>query len=98
MCGIAGVVGTCSEATGNRIVMQMVEALNHRGPDGYGLQSWAFGSASVCFGHTRLSIIDLSPAGRQPMTEKSGRYWITFNGEIYNYQELRRILDVGNGC
>jgi len=76
----------------------MVEALEHRGPDGHGARAWAFGPATVCLGHTRLSIIDLSPAGRQPMTEKSGRYWITFNGEIYNYRELHKILDAGDGC
>ena len=97
MCGIAGVAGTWGEPLSSRIVKRMVESLEHRGPDGRGLHSWDFESGAVCFGHSRLSIIDLSPAGRQPMTETGGRYWITFNGEIYNYRELRRILELENG-
>jgi asparagine synthase (glutamine-hydrolysing) len=97
MCGIAGVAGTGTEPESNRLVGEMVRAMQHRGPDGDGLLSWTFGPSTVCLGHSRLSIIDLSLAGRQPMTERSERYWITFNGEIYNYRELRRILDIEEG-
>lgn len=69
-------------------VRRMVAAQRHRGPDGQGL----FTGAGVALGHCRLSIIDLSDAGRQPMSDASGRFWITFNGEIYNYLELRSEL------
>ena len=66
----------------------MIAALAHRGPDGEGIV--APGGEPFAFGHRRLSIIDLSPAGAQPMADPGGRYWITYNGEVYNYRELRR--------
>lgn len=93
MCGIAGMIGGVSPQEAERLALAMAGAQSHRGPDDYGVASWSFQDNSVAFGHRRLSIIDLSPTGRQPMTENTGRYWITFNGEIYNYLELRRILD-----
>lgn len=67
----------------------MCDFMRHRGPDGHGV--WADGP--VGFGHLRLSIIDLSPAGAQPMASVDGRLMLTFNGEIYNFQELRRELE-----
>jgi asparagine synthase (glutamine-hydrolysing) len=84
MCGIAGIFG--SEASG---LEAMVSALGHRGPDGRGIHV----SGDAALGHTRLSIIDLSDCGLQPMSDPSGRWWIVFNGEIYNYLELRAALD-----
>jgi asparagine synthase (glutamine-hydrolysing) len=66
----------------------MVATQRHRGPDGEGV----FSGDGVALGHCRLSIIDLSDAGHQPMSDRSGRFWITFNGEIYNYIELRNEL------
>ena len=69
----------------------MTSALRHRGPDGYG--TWVSDDARVGLGHTRLSIIDLSPAGAQPMVSASGRYIVTFNGEIYNFKVLRFSLE-----
>jgi asparagine synthase (glutamine-hydrolysing) len=86
MCGIAGIVGnrTVSEAE----VRLMSDAISHRGPDGDGV----FVRDGVGLGHRRLSIIDLE-GGRQPMSNGDGSIWITFNGEIYNYQELRRRLE-----
>jgi asparagine synthase (glutamine-hydrolysing) len=66
----------------------MMAAQRHRGPDGEGF----FAGEGVALGHRRLSIIDLSDAGRQPMSDRTGRFWITFNGEIYNYVELRNEL------
>ncbi len=68
----------------------MTDSIAHRGPDGEGL--WISPAYNVCFGHRRLSIIDLSDSAAQPMNDASGRYSITFNGEIYNYLELRNEL------
>ncbi|HWM90774.1 MAG TPA: asparagine synthase (glutamine-hydrolyzing) [Thermoanaerobaculia bacterium] len=85
MCGIAGIFGT--EASR---LDAMVGCLGHRGPDGRGVHSDPAGCAAL--GHTRLSIIDLSDDGLQPMSDPSGRWWIVFNGEIYNYLELRSEL------
>lgn len=87
MCGIAGIIGT----GGRRAELAaMVAAQRHRGPDGEGIHFDPTGIAGL--GHRRLSIIDLSPAAAQPMADASGRLWIAFNGEIYNYRELRAEL------
>lgn len=97
MCGIAGAIGNFSSPTkADNIVQSMTTALAHRGPDDTGMRSWILGPRIVALGYTRLSILDLSTAGRQPMTEHSGRYWTVFNGEIYNFQELRKLLDPEN--
>jgi asparagine synthase (glutamine-hydrolysing) len=86
MCGITGIINW-----GDEIVLQKITSLiEHRGPDDSGLK-WFSDSASG-LGHRRLSIIDLSPAGHQPMPNDSGNLWITFNGEIYNYKEIRQQL------
>jgi asparagine synthase (glutamine-hydrolysing) len=86
MCGIAGRVNLGSEAPVDAaVVTRMCDLLAHRGPDGDGV----YVDGPVGLGHRRLAIIDLSPAGRQPMAACDGRYWITFNGEIYNFLELR---------
>jgi asparagine synthase (glutamine-hydrolysing) len=85
MCGIAGIVGPRpSEAT----VARMTRALRHRGPDGDGFWS----GRNVALGHRRLRIIDLSDAARQPMQTPDGRFTLVFNGEVYNYLEIRREL------
>ncbi len=86
MCGIAGIFGTDAAR-----LKAMMEALSHRGPDGVGYHV----EPSAALGHARLSIIDLSDDGRQPMSDASGRWWISFNGEIYNYLELRAELASG---
>ncbi|MCK5134024.1 MAG: asparagine synthase (glutamine-hydrolyzing) [Candidatus Sabulitectum sp.] len=91
MCGIAGIYGAC-EDTEIRL-SRMAAAMARRGPDGHGI--WQDADAGIGLAHTRLSIIDLSCAGYQPMTYGDKRFWITFNGEIYNYQELRRELEGG---
>jgi asparagine synthase (glutamine-hydrolysing) len=83
MCGITGIFGTAWEP---RQIEAMIASQGHRGPDAQGLYLDPSGSAAL--GHNRLSIIDLSDAGRQPMVDASGRYRIVFNGEIYNYLEL----------
>jgi asparagine synthase (glutamine-hydrolysing) len=84
MCGIAGIIGA-GDWLGT--VEAMTETLRHRGPDGGG--TWSV--PGVALGHRRLAIVDLSPAGHQPM--HFGDCTITYNGEIYNFRELRRELD-----
>jgi asparagine synthase (glutamine-hydrolysing) len=89
MCGICGVFGYRDGAPASEHeVRAMADAIAHRGPDGEGY----FVDGAVGLGHRRLSIIDLSAAGAQPMHSASGRYVIVFNGEIYNYLELRQQL------
>jgi asparagine synthase (glutamine-hydrolysing) len=86
MCGIAGAIN-CGDA---QVVGRMTEALRHRGPDDRGVVF--FPHERLGLGHRRLSIIDLSPAGHQPMSTEDENLWITFNGEIYNFIELRDEL------
>jgi asparagine synthase (glutamine-hydrolysing) len=88
MCGIAGIISPDSSKISAERVKKMTDALFHRGPDGDG--HWMSGDKTVCFGHRRLSIIDLSEAGSQPM-HFGDRYTVTFNGEIYNYIELKEM-------
>src|SRR5262245_36851627 len=87
MCGIAGWLG--SVANDKFVAGRMVKALRHRGPDGHGIRSWP----EATLVHTRLSIIDLSPTGAQPMANEDGTVWTVFNGEIYNHRELRHYLE-----
>ena len=100
MCGIAGAVGVLSPealqgAPVRNVLASCVERINtaqrHRGPDGTG--NWVADSSEVVFGHRRLAIIDLSEAGAQPMVDAATGCAITFNGEIYNFRELRRELE-----
>jgi asparagine synthase (glutamine-hydrolysing) len=89
MCGICGIVHSDrSRPIDPRLVERMNQALRHRGPDGEGVL--VDGNAGLA--HRRLSIIDLSDAGRQPMTTEDEQLWIVFNGEVYNYLELRQDL------
>lgn len=85
MCGIVGITGPGAELD---VVSRMNHVLQHRGPDGSGLWS----DSGVALGHRRLKIIDLTEAGQQPMSTADGRYTIVYNGEVYNYQELRKEL------
>ncbi len=89
MCGIAGIYNyqSTKEASTERIVKNMLSLIRHRGPD----ESGVFMDNGVGMGSVRLSIIDLS-SGQQPMSDHSGRYWIVYNGEIFNYKELRSKL------
>jgi asparagine synthase (glutamine-hydrolysing) len=87
MCGIAGFLGPWSD----RLLNAMLDGINHRGPDGRAI--WRDWEANFAVGHLRLSIIDLSSAANQPMHTADGRYVISFNGEIYNFRELRRELE-----
>jgi asparagine synthase (glutamine-hydrolysing) len=92
VCGITGFLTSVSENSCEleAIVGGMTDQLAHRGPDDCGI--WVDQSAGVAFGHRRLSIVDLSSDGHQPMYSETGRYVIVFNGEVYNFKELRRDL------
>ena len=92
MCGIAGFAlkGGFEADSAEREARAMADAIIHRGPDGSG--AWVDGAAGIAMSHRRLSIIDLSSTGAQPMHSDSNRYVISFNGEIYNYKELRKTL------
>ena len=95
MCGICGVFSFNDSIVAHSQLKLMADSLAHRGPDGEGF--WIHHNAFIGFGHRRLSIIDLSDAGKQPMHFADGRYTITFNGEIYNHLELRAELE-GMDC
>lgn len=89
MCGIAGIHNfRGTQAQSVETVSKMLSSIYHRGPDGFG----AYHDRDVCLGHARLSIIDLS-GGAQPMSNEDGSVWITFNGEIFNFEELRAGLE-----
>ena len=88
MCGIAGIVDFKTRETAAPVVGHMLDLMAHRGPDASGI----YQSDPVALGHARLSIIDLSTSGDQPIHNEDKRLWITFNGEIFNYPELRSDL------
>jgi asparagine synthase (glutamine-hydrolysing) len=91
MCGIVGSLNHSATASDDRdIVCRMRDAIQHRGPDAFGL--YQSPDRRVVFGHRRLSIVDLSDAGRQPMCNEDRSVWITFNGEIYNHASYREPL------
>ncbi len=89
MCGIAGLIHLNGEPVSPVILKKMTDAIAHRGPDGEG--QWIEGNVGI--GHRRLAIIDLSPAGHQPMITDDYRYVLSYNGEIYNYREIRTELE-----
>src|SRR5271156_4416443 len=90
MCGIAGMAGTA----GGRRVQGMLRRLHHRGPDdsGTGMAAGKNSAERCPWANNRLSILDLSPAGHQPMSNEDGTVWVAYNGEIYNFMELREEL------
>src|ERR1700759_1546007 len=89
MCGIAGVYAP-GRRPSTKSLDRMLAVMAHRGPDDMGTQSLANGA--LVFGHLRLSILDLSPLGHQPMSTPDQNTWITYNGEIYNFREIRKEL------
>jgi asparagine synthase (glutamine-hydrolysing) len=91
MCGIAGILDPQHRLDLDLLVGRMTTSLLHRGPDDSGV--YVDRTAGVALGHRRLSILDLSPLGKQPMASPSGRYLITYNGEVYNHVDLRRELE-----
>ena len=93
MCGIAGVFNTQKKTDELRALGEkFISLLDHRGPDGNGIELFHTSQNSTCLTHNRLSIIDLSSSARQPMSKYNSKLWITFNGEIYNYKEIREEL------
>jgi asparagine synthase (glutamine-hydrolysing) len=94
MCGIAGFIDF-HQRSSSEILQKMTDTLSHRGPDGGGYEYFELAEAQVGLGHRRLSIIDLSAGGTQPMQYKN--LWISFNGEIYNFQEIKlELTDLGH--
>jgi len=93
MCGLAGLIG--KNAVTPELLTAMTDAIAHRGPDDAG--HWISDNRQIGLGHRRLSILDLSAAGHQPMTSASERYIIVYNGEIYNHRDLRRELAQSGG-
>ena len=97
MCGFAGFLSAQPGGIDGleAVATRMASAIAHRGPDDSG--AWADAQAGIALGHRRLSIVDLSPAGHQPMASRSGRFVMAFNGEIYNHLELRAELERADG-
>jgi asparagine synthase (glutamine-hydrolysing) len=93
MCGIAGMLSLTGAPAQPAVLQRMTDAIAHRGPDGEG----HYADGPLGFGHRRLAIIDLTPAARQPMATEDGRYLLTYNGEVYNFRELRTELEAA-GC
>lgn len=94
MCGIAGIFHLNSKPASTVALKKMTDAIAHRGPDGEGV----YVNGAVGLGHRRLAIIDLSPLGHQPMATRDSRYVLSYNGEIYNFNELRVELEaLGHG-
>lgn len=89
MCGICGIIGTNKEHLDEGVIKAMTQAMIHRGPDDEGIYS----APGVCLGHRRLSIIDLSNAAHQPLSNEDKTIWVVLNGEIYNYKDLRTELE-----
>lgn len=86
MCGIAGIWNRDGREINRDVIDRMLSKVSYRGPNDSGI----FNDQNIAFGHKRLSIIDLTSAGKQPMIADDGNYWLTFNGEIYNFQELKQ--------
>lgn len=93
MCGIVGLIRTIpsTEDSLREVCLRMADTLKHRGPDDSGV--WVDARYGIALGHRRLSILDLSPEGRQPMISTCGRYVIAFNGEVYNYRSIGKELE-----
>ena len=89
MCGITGILNFDQQPVSYSMIKLMTDSIIHRGPDGEG--QWT--DNYIGLGHRRLAIIDLSPAGHQPMQTRDGRYILTYNGEVYNFKELRIELE-----
>ena len=92
MCGITGFISTnnLTQHEAKTVINNMASTLSHRGPDDTGY--WSNESDQVALGHKRLAIIDLTTSGHQPMISSSNRFVIVFNGEIYNFNEIRTFL------
>src|SRR5690554_4464886 len=89
MCGIAGIINLDNSSASEEELLLMMQTMKHRGPDDQG----TYIQGGVGFGFVRLSVIDLSAAGHQPFLSADGRYAMVYNGEIYNYPELKKELE-----
>lgn len=89
MCGIAGLLNCSEDAVSPKVLEKMTRALAHRGPDGEGF----YLEGPIGLGHRRLAVLDLSPAGSQPMSSSDGQLWLTYNGEIFNFRDIRAELE-----
>jgi asparagine synthase (glutamine-hydrolysing) len=97
MCGIAGILTARQDLDLTRILEEMVRAIRHRGPDDEGYEELALpGGYRLGLANTRLAILDLSPAGHQPMTDSASGSWITHNGEVYNHMSVRPGIAAGS--
>ena len=94
MCGLAGIINRANPPS-SALIEKMIADITHRGPDAHG--QICLEAEGVALGHRRLSILDLSDASNQPMSSANGRYWMVYNGEIYNYPEIRHDLETV-GC
>jgi asparagine synthase (glutamine-hydrolysing) len=92
MCGIAGIFKLNSERIERSDLVKFTDSLEHRGPDAAGYELLC--NDTLGFGHRRLSILDLSKAGKQPMSYANERYWICYNGEVFNFQEIKKELEL----
>lgn len=92
MCGIAGFINQSKSLNAESVITAMTNSLKHRGPDDKDI--WLDNESQIALGHRRLAILDLSPAGHQPMHSFNNRYVIVFNGEIYNFRELKKQLQI----
>jgi asparagine synthase (glutamine-hydrolysing) len=92
MCGIAGIIAPFGSFRPETL-SRMVRAISHRGPDDCGFEQLQGSGSDIWLGNTRLAILDLSPAGHQPMTDPESGNWIVYNGEVYNYREIREDLE-----
>src|SRR5687768_14188986 len=92
MCGIAGIIDFRGRPIERHILEGFCRSLAHRGPDDSGIWQHQVDGFSVGLAHTRLAVIDPTPDARQPMLDASGRYALSYNGELYNYRELRGQL------
>ena len=90
MCGIAGIYKFNNEPIVKKTLIRFTDSMHHRGPDGSGYE--LFESETVGLGQRRLAILDLSEAGKQPMSYADQRYWITYNGEVFNFSDVKKEL------
>src|SRR5579864_2738894 len=97
MCGIAGILTDRTDLELPPVLVSMVASLRHRGPDDKGWEEiHLHDGIRLGLAHTRLSILDLSPAGHQPMHEAASGSWISYNGEVYNHLEIRKRLSAAD--